>query len=84
MSPKDLDALAMAIADRLNAKPKPALCDTDEAAAYISRSAETLVEWRTRRNASGPPFCKYQGRVRYRYVDLDKWIAANMVGEVAA
>jgi len=49
-----------------------------EAAAYIGHSVRALRNWRVR--GGGPRFVKISGRsVRYRRIDLDKWIESRLV-----
>lgn len=51
--------------------------DTRQAATYLGVREQTLVLWRTRGEG---PRCVRKGHkyVRYRKVDLEDWLAANL------
>lgn len=48
---------------------------TGQAAEYLGCSSATLRRWR--RGLFGPRFFRAGRLIRYRYQDLDKWIAAH-------
>lgn len=48
---------------------------TEEAAAYLKCSVNTLENWRS--NDKGPKFYKPAGKVFYYVSDLDDWIKDN-------
>ena len=48
------------------------LLETDQAAALISRSGDTLRHWR--RTNVGPPWAKIGRRIVYRQSDIERWI----------
>lgn len=52
-----------------------------EAAEYLGLSAATLTTWRCR--GKGPNYVKLGRSVVYRIVDLDAYLADNMVGGAA-
>ena len=56
--------------------------DTAKAAAYISCTADTLKNWRSRKK--GPPFSMAGDKPVYRRSDLDAWLKSSRVsfGEV--
>jgi excisionase family DNA binding protein len=53
----------------------PTFFDTDEAAAYLGLSTNTLNHWRV--TGAGPRFRKHGRRVRYSRADLDSWSEAQ-------
>ena len=59
-----------------------ALLSTRDAAAYLALSPRTLEKWRTR--GVGPAYSRIGRRVVYRRDDLDKFVAAGVVGGGAA
>ena len=59
-----------------------ALLSTRDAAAYLALSPRTLEKWRTR--GVGPAYSRIGRRVVYRLDDLDKLVAAGVVGGGAA
>lgn len=46
--------------------------DTDEAAAYLRMSVNTLANWRTQK--VGPKYYAPRGKIIYYKEDLDNWI----------
>lgn len=57
--------------------PAP-LLTADEVAEITGLSVETLAQWRSQKK--GIPFLKLSRNVvRYRQVDLDRWLAARIV-----
>ena len=48
---------------------------SEEAAAYIKQSENTLRQWRTQ--SRGPAYLKDQRGVRYMKKDLDSWLMSN-------
>lgn len=65
------------------APPSPVVTEPD-AARYIGMSAAFLrrarMTGRTKSSSEGPPFVRIPGGrgIRYRIVDLDAWLAANV------
>ena len=60
-----------------------AVLNVAEAARFLRVSKDTLNKWRNE-TRQGPPFLKVgRGLIRYRRVDLDAWIAANLHGQAA-
>jgi excisionase family DNA binding protein len=60
-------------------------CDvltTLEAARYVRLSKPTLERFRV--TGEGPLFAKLGGAVRYRSVDLDKWLENSLVASTSA
>ena len=55
------------------------MLDTKEAAVYLRVAAVTLRRWRV--EGIGPRYSKRGRFVRYRKVDLDKWLEQHLVGE---
>ena len=51
---------------------------TPEAAAYIHLSRQYLEIARYKGDDPGPPYIKLERAVRYRKVDLDKWMAKHL------
>lgn len=45
---------------------------TGELAVELKRTPETLRRWR--RDGSGPPFIRLQGRVLYDRADVESWL----------
>ena len=58
------------------------LLDPRQAATRLGLpSARTLESWRCR--GYGPPFVRLSPRlVRYRAIDIDRWLAARVVGDL--
>lgn len=55
------------------------LMDTPTLAAYLDVEAETVKEWRRRRE--GPPYIRINGRlVRYRLSAVDEWLESQTEG----
>ncbi|MGG7564905.1 helix-turn-helix domain-containing protein [Rhodovulum sp. DZ06] len=51
-----------------------------EAAAFLRVAESTLAAWRTgRRGQMGPPFVKLGRRVFYRRIDLEEFVAGNLM-----
>jgi hypothetical protein len=60
----------------------PTYLDTVQAAAYLALSRKSLEAWRAR--GQGPVYCKLhglRGLIRYRRVDLDRFMESRLVGE---
>lgn len=55
---------------------------TDEVAEYLRRPVRTLVQWRYLRR--GPRWVKIEGQVRYRWADVDSYVARQTHGGEAA
>lgn len=71
----NIEAVADALADRLNRDTSPWLT-TEGAAAYIGSTRNTLKTYRAR--GKGPPFHRVSGRlVRYRRDELDAWLRSG-------
>lgn len=51
------------------------LMTTVELASTLNRSNETIVRWR--RERTGPPFIRMQGRVLYDRAAVEKWLEEN-------
>lgn len=51
--------------------------DTDGVAEHIGVPPKTIVTWRYLR--SGPPYVKVGKHVRYRWADVDAWLAQQYV-----
>lgn len=62
------------------ATQRPArLLTPKEAGEFLGIPEGTLAQWRSQRR--GPPFVKLEGRlVRYRAMDLEKYISSHIVG----
>jgi predicted DNA-binding transcriptional regulator AlpA len=56
------------------------LLRVDDAARYLSISAATLYHWRSARPGYGPRAVKFGGSVRYRVVDLNRWVERHLDG----
>lgn len=54
---------------------QPSVFTTEEAAAYLRLSRQTLELLRL--NGGGPRYAKLGRSVRYRRAALDEWLAAN-------
>jgi predicted DNA-binding transcriptional regulator AlpA len=54
-----------------------AYLDPKEAADYLRSSTSTLAKLRHRRK--GPPYTHIGAAIRYRRIDLDTWMAAQLV-----
>jgi predicted DNA-binding transcriptional regulator AlpA len=62
--------------------PRSTLVDEREAASILCYSVRALQNWRHR--GGGPDFVKVSARsIRYRRVDLDKWIDARTVSHTS-
>jgi predicted DNA-binding transcriptional regulator AlpA len=61
--------------------PTPAseYLNTEQAATYLSLSAQYLEIARHKADGTSPPFIKLPRAVRYRRADLDAWMAAQRV-----
>lgn len=59
----------------------PAVTDTAGAATYLGVSESQLNAWRAA--GEGPRFVRMGRLVRYRFTDLDRYLAANVVGGAA-
>jgi excisionase family DNA binding protein len=59
----------------------PNLLTQSEAAELLHLSTRTLE--RLRVSGTGPAFVKLGHSVRYRTVDLEKWIASRVVGSTS-
>lgn len=60
-------------------------CDvltTAEAARYVRLGKPTLERFRL--TGEGPLYAKLGGAVRYRRVDLDKWLESRLVASTSA
>ena len=55
------------------------LLDTIKAGEYIATPPKTLITWRCTKRVQ-IPYVKIGGNVRYRRIDLDAFIKANMRG----
>jgi hypothetical protein len=53
------------------------LLTTDEVAAWLRRPPRSLVNWRYR--GEGPPYLRVGGSIRYRAVDIERWLDAQRV-----
>ena len=53
------------------------LMTPSEVAEYLGVAERTLDQWRYRRE--GPDFLKPGGAVRYRRVDVDRWLDGRLV-----
>ena len=53
------------------------LLTTLELARELKRSPETLMRWRRQR--SGPPYVRMQGRVLYDSDQVARWLRSNTV-----
>lgn len=58
------------------------LLDTKAAAKRLGLSASTLEKLRV--YGGGPPYCKLQRSVRYRYADLTRWIEDRVRSNTSA
>lgn len=48
-----------------------------EVAAYLRKSEGTLANWRCA--GIGPPYVKVAGTIRYRWADIEKWLASRVI-----
>ena len=53
-----------------------------EVADYLQRSEKTLANWRC--SGIGPPYVKAEGGVLYRWPDVEKWLASQLVSPAVA
>ena len=51
---------------------EPHLLTTDEAAAYLRVTRQTLQRWRS--HGKGPSYFKFGGSVRYSVARIDHWL----------
>ena len=58
------------------------LMNQSEAAVILAVSARTLEKWRVK--GGGPLFVKVGSSVRYRFCDLQAWIASNARAHTAS
>ncbi|MBA9003775.1 helix-turn-helix transcriptional regulator [Thermomonospora cellulosilytica] len=56
-------------------RPRPGYANTDQAAAYLGVAKQTLANWRS--TGRGPKFSRRGRVVRYRWADLDAWMAGE-------
>lgn len=70
----------MATKTAVTAKPPP-LASTAEVAAMLGIPQKTLVEWRSR--GIGPEYLRIGRHVRYRWSDVDTWLATREVSKGA-
>ena len=52
------------------------LASPTEVAAYLSKPPKTLAEWRSR--GIGPRYHVVGRDVRYRWADVDEWLAGQL------
>jgi predicted DNA-binding transcriptional regulator AlpA len=57
----------------------PRLITTADLAEYLSMSAQTVKEWRSK--GKGPRWVKVEGSVRYRWSDVESWLTSIPRGE---
>jgi len=57
------------------------LITTAELAEILKRSTATLMRWRRQR--TGPPYLRVQGRVLYDRRQVEAWLQAQQVGVAA-
>jgi len=55
---------------------------TAELASELKRSPETIMRWRRQR--SGPPYLRIQGRVLYDRAQVENWLQQQAVNAEAA
>lgn len=60
----------------------PEFFDEKHFCAVLGISSVTATKWRAK--AKGPPFIKVGRLVRYRRSDVDAWLRACTIGDVAA
>lgn len=60
----------------------PEFLDERSLCALLAISSVTATKWRAK--AKGPPFIKVGRLVRYRRSDVDAWLRANTIGQLAA
>jgi hypothetical protein len=53
------------------------LLTPEQVADLLQRPIRTLAQWRYRRE--GPPYLKVGGSIRYRTVDVERWLDAQRV-----
>lgn len=53
-----------------------------EVADYIQVAARTLDDWAYK--GIGPPYIRVGGQARYRWADVERWLAAQQGGGDAA
>jgi hypothetical protein len=53
-----------------------------EVADYINKSEKTLANWRSL--GIGPAYIKAEGGILYRWRDVEKWLASQLVTPSAA
>ena len=54
---------------------------TQELAAELKRTPETILRWRRLR--TGPPYLRVQGRVLYDRADVEAWLTRQREGVAA-
>lgn len=54
-----------------------ALMNTEQAAAKLGFAPATLERWRSQ--GVGPAFVRVNRAVKYRQVDLDRWVEGHLV-----
>jgi len=57
------------------------LTEKEAAEMIVDLKPGTLAKWRTRRK--GPKYLKLGGKVRYRTIDIQEWIEANLIDPAA-
>ncbi len=60
----------------------PEFFDVKTLCAFLGISCVTATKWRAK--AKGPPFIKVGRLVRYRRSDVEAWLRACTVGQLAA
>ena len=61
---------------------RASLAKPPELAEYLGKTVQGLAVWRM--NGVGPKFIKFEnGSIRYRWSDVDAWLAAQEVGGAA-
>jgi predicted DNA-binding transcriptional regulator AlpA len=55
---------------------EPSLITTAQLAEYLSMSAQTVKEWRSK--DKGPSWVKVEGSVRYRRSDVESWLGEQL------
>ena len=57
--------------------PRDPLAKPLEVAEYLNKNERTLANWRSL--GIGPDYVKAEGEVRYRWRDVERWVASKTV-----
>jgi hypothetical protein len=68
----------MAAHDEMRNRDADEIFKAEGAADYLKTTVANLA--RLRHEGGGPPYCRLGRSIRYRRVDLEQWVQANLVG----